>query len=371
MVSIDLKPLTEKTIQEMGYKKHDLWMVKIDSTVFGPFETETLKHYVLDNEQLFELAEASRSDETEWKPFWAHTKFQRRKLQAVNGEEKDGPFWIMNLGLKSGPYLSRDIDKKIEMGLLGMTDHISLDNGETWIKIYEVSGFDRRAYSPDELPIAPSEASFQKARITVVEKLEEPHLNTSEELAELAWEAHEHRKVIEFKTDEILLKQEQTTEVSSSMRYALPRAALVVGTLVIGGYAYMNMPEDDNVSAAVSEEKPFYQKFAGEKRTSSRGAMPTPSFRSPASVGYSHSSPGNESRYPTHVETHDQYPEAMPEPENDPIEGPVTDAENENQPQEHSLVSAGGQSEDSSLDAAMNGTSQPQEQPVVDEASDF
>jgi hypothetical protein len=61
------------------------------------------------------------------------------------------------------------IDKKIEMGLLSMTDHLSLDEGETWIKIFEVEGLDRRSHTPDELPRLPKETSFQKAQLEIVQ----------------------------------------------------------------------------------------------------------------------------------------------------------------------------------------------------------
>jgi hypothetical protein len=171
-VSLDLKPLTNETIAQMGYSTHDLWLVKIDSTDFGPYETESLKHYVSDNEHLFETAEACRMDGVEFTPFWSHAIFQRRKIQPLS-DKHEGPFWLLDDGLKTGPFSFHDIDKKIEMGLLVMTDHISTDEGFRWKKIFEIDGFDRRAYSADELPVAPSEASFHQAKLELVEKLEE------------------------------------------------------------------------------------------------------------------------------------------------------------------------------------------------------
>lgn len=370
VVSIDLKPLSEETIQQMGYNAHDLWMVKIDSIVFGPFETESLKHYVHDNEQLFENAEASHQDETEWKPFWAHTKFSRRKPQLAGGEHYEGPFWIMHQGLKVGPFSYREIDKKIEMDLLGMTDHISIDNGESWVKIYQVAGFDRRSHSPEELPIAPTEASFQEARLQVIEKIETPHFTTSEELAELAWEGQEAGKVIQFKIEEMTLKREKNLEVSASMKWAMPTAAAVLVTILSTGYFMMEEESAEVALDATAEEAPLKKKKIQRKTTIAGGTVPTAEYRRPASVNYkrqevSHS----ESRYPIHVETHDQYQDPLPE-HSDPIEEPVSDAEA--RPQEHSLVSNNVQNpEDSSLDAAMNGSGEAQPQPVVEEASDF
>lgn len=364
VATIDLKPLTEEVIQEMGYNNHDLWMVNIDSTVFGPFETESLKHYVHDNEILFEDALASRADESEWKPFWAYTKFQRRKPQALPGEVHEGPFWIMDFGLKVGPFGHREIDKKIEMGLLGMTDHISVDNGETWLKIYEVAGFDRRTHSPDELPVSPTEASFQKAKLLLVDKLEHPHVNTSEGLAELAWEGQKAGKVIQFKLEELTLKQEKTTEVSPNLSPLLARVGAIVLVASLGLYFTLTNEETQPIVAGTEESVPFYKK--PERTKSIKGSVPSPSLRSPASVNYGGPVNNHDSRYPTHIENHDQFQEPYQDQERDPIEGPVMEADQ--QPQEHSLVSHNGGVEEHSLDAAMN--TQP-EQPVVEEASDF
>ena len=226
VVSIDLKPLSPETIAQMEYNNHDLWLVKIGSVVFGPFETESLKHYVSDNEHLFEQALASRSDETEWKPFWEHTQFQRRKPQIVQGSTYEGPFWIMDQGLKTGPFTLREIDKKLEMEILSMTDHISIDEGHTWLKVYQIEGFDRRNLNPDDLPIAPYENSFQQAKLALVEKLEESHPNPLEGLAEMAWQGQNNAKVLQFKIEEMTLTQHQQTELSPALKWAVPTDVL-------------------------------------------------------------------------------------------------------------------------------------------------
>lgn len=368
---IDLKPLTEETISEMGYNSHDLWLVKIGNITFGPYETESLKHYVGDNEHLFEEAHASRMDNVEWQPFWEHTVFQRRKVQAV-GEAHEGPFWLMDNGLKIGPLSFRDIDKKIEMGLLGMTDHISVDDGHHWKKIYQIEGFDRRTYSPDELPVAPLESSFQKAKLALVEKMDQPHVHVSDELADMAYSGIQQAKVIEFKIDEMTLETNRSTEMASSLKWAVPTAAAVVMALMTTGYFMFSTDDEATIAADESSEKPFYQASAGAARkTSPRGFVPSSSARTPASVSYGQTPQNsyNDSRYPTQMDMHENY-ESPPE-ERDPLDGPVTDVEQA--PVEHSLVGNDNNPNPAgeSLDAAMNGISQPAEQPIVEEASDF
>lgn len=368
VVGLDLNPLSEETITEMGYNSHDLWLVKIGLVTFGPYETESLKHYVGDNEHLFEEAKASRMDNIEWLPFWENTVFQRRKPQAV-GEQHEGPFWLMDNGLKVGPLSFRDIDKKIEMGLLVMTDHISTDDGHTWKKIYMIEGFDRRTYSPDELPVAPTESSFQKAKLALVDKLEQPHVHVSDELAEMAYSGQQQAKVIQFKIDEMTLNSPKSTEVSDSLKWAMPAAAAVVVAMMTTGYFMLSTGTEDAVVAEESTDKPFYQASAKEKKTP-KGFIPEVNAnRAPASVGYGQTPQNDYSqpRYPTQMDMHENYDEPMMD--RDPIEGPVTDVEQI--PPEQSLVGNDNNGAGESLDAAMNGISQPAEQPIVDEASDF
>ncbi len=364
MVAIDLKPLSEETIQEMGFGPHDLWLVKISSVVFGPFETETLKHYVLENEVLFETAEASRTDETEWKPFWTHTKFQRRRPQIVSGERHEGPFWTLTGGVKSGPYGFHDIDKKLEMGLLGMTDRLSTDNGESWVKIYEISDFDRRSHVPEELPVAPTESTLQRSRLHLMGEHGEQKFSAAEGLAEMAWEGKQ-AQVLQLKLDELGHIPTSEQLISPTMKFAVPIAASLVFALISGAYLFSQDPDPD-ASLTAETEKPFYQRKAPSR---SLGEVSGAQIRMPASTGYARPSAGfqqtEHSRYPTQIITHEDA-NNMPPPEHFDQQSP--DA----QPaQEHSLVTENtGTPEENSLDAAMNGSAEAP-QPVVEEATDF
>lgn len=385
--SIDLKPLTDEIVAQMGVTGHDLWLIRIDSVVYGPFETESLKHYVLDNEDLFEQAEASRADETEWKPFWTHTKFQRRRPQVLQGQVHEGPFWIMDYGLKAGPFSFKEIDKKLEMDLLGMTDLISVDEGQNWIKIFEIEGFDRRAHSPDDLPIAPYESSFHKAKLLLVEKLESSQENVVDEFAQMCFEGLKSAKVIPFKFDEIPVNHQHQTPVSEALRWALPAAMAVV--LTVGTIGYIFSTESDEQLALVDKTQISDIKIKPKKvakTVAPKPQIPSPqlnSNRTPASVGYSQklAEPARQddspSRYPTHVETHEEYSQEPYYQERDPLDAPVTDFEKP--VEEHSLVENRSPQEepiqDQSLDATMNGLDPQAEllnQPMVlDESSDF
>ncbi len=365
-VSIDLKPLNEETIQQMGYSSHDLWLVKIDSIVFGPFETESLKHYVGDNEHLFEHAEASLADESNWKPFWESTGFQQKKLQAVSSENYDGPFWIMDMGLKTGPLSYKDIDKKIEMGLLVMTDNLSVDNGENWIKIYQVKGLDRRSFSPDELPLSPYDSSFQKAKLKILTKLEQSNRDAIEGLASAAFEVLKKAKPNPIKIEEMTLKTDTSPEISPSLNIIFPAIAISLILLASATYVMFSISDEDKAQAdlSYSQTKSIIKKSS---EVTHSGSIPTAVQRSPANFEYNEPRPSfpSEPRYPTQVETHEDH-QNDPEIDRGPAEAPAEP----DQPQEHSLV--GNESGDQSLDAAMNnGNPASVDQPIIEEASDF
>jgi hypothetical protein len=374
MATLDLKPLTDETIQQMGFNNHDLWLVKIHEEVFGPFETESLKHYASENEEQFDEALATSLENNNYQSFWSHPLFQRRKIQAAETENHEGPFWLMEFGLKIGPISFREVDKKIEMGLLGMTDHISVDDGETWHKIYKFHGFDRRSHEPDELPIAPMEASFQKAKLVLIEKLETPSTHASDEIATMVHLAQKDAKVITFKLDELTLSKANDVSVSRSIKWVLPTAMALGLTIVTSGYFMLTGETEEAHMAQTSE----IQATRVRKITPPpRGQIPSVSNRAPASTGYQYPSQpraihNQESRYPTTVETH-QAPDQMDDYnydqhlERDPLDGPVMEANN--MAEEHSLVGNREPQSDASVDDVMNGGAN--HEPVVEEVSDF
>lgn len=371
MATFDLKPLSQETIDQMGFNNHDLWLVKIRDEIHGPFEAQSLKHYASENETQLDQALACRSDENDFKPFWGHALFQRRKPTALS-ENHEGPFWILDYGRKHGPFSYHDIDKKIEMGLLSMTDHLSVDDGMTWKKIYEIAGFDRRSHDASELPEAPFESVFQRAKLELLEKMDKPHTNTPDELAAMAHAGlHNGAKILTLKLDELTLNNLSKTEVSESLKWAIPSAAMILIALVTTGY-YVFSPNENVELVAEADTQNYKPKEPNPSKNLPRAEIP--GSRRPASVGPAAYAPTptpnyQGSRFPTQMEIHEdaRYDEA---PERDPYGNQPDPIEAPPAP-EHSLVSnTHNEGEDQSLDAAMNGIDQPV-QPVVEEASDF
>ena len=368
MAAIELQSLSKETIDKMGFNNHDLWLVKIENETYGPFESQALKEYASQNETLFDEALASRLDTNNFQAFWSHAFFQRRGPQVIKSEPHAGSFWLLHEGQKKGPFSFKEIDKKLEMNLLTMVDHISTDDGHHWKKIYEVSGFDRRTHTAAELPEAPFESSFQKARLALIDKIERPHVNTQDEVAELAHQGS--AKVLTLKLDEMTLQNLKSTEVSESLKWAVPGAAAIIMTIVASGYFIMSPSSPDTLveNEATREEIQRSAPNPSANMAAAQGSMPRPSMptptREPASFGNTQAPQRpHESRFPTHMETHS-------DPERDePMDRDFMDPVNEPEPQEQSLVSR-PQQDDQSLDAAMNGEVRPVE-PIVEESSDF
>lgn len=391
MATIDLKPVSEETIEEMGYTTHDLWFVKKEATVYGPFETLSLKHYSVENAQLFVDAVACLVDSQTWTTFFQIPEFAQ-PLQSTY-ERSEGPFWILLDGQKSAPLSKIDLQKKIEIGILSRTDLFSIDEGQTWHKLYEIPDFDHR-HEPDQLPEVPTENSFQKAKLELVDKFEHSQGNAQQDgLASLAHLGQKKDKTIVLKLDEITLTAVQETDVSKSLKWAIPAMFGCFLTMSLTGWYFFG-PKDDAPLPEVAEVRqrsirpevimpPIrYQPTVNQNHISPTvQEMP---IRRPASVPpvrpqersvltRSRSMPHSD--FPTHMETHGDRSPSSDEREIDPRD--VDQAPEKGQREEPSLVQQGlpGEEGHSSLDNEMNrkpaNHDTAVDPPFVEEATDF
>lgn len=376
-MAFDLKPLTKELIHERELNTHDLWIVKWTEEIHGPFETEEFKNYVAQHEDDFDEAFATRMDTNDWQPVFSHAQFQRRSPQIVKKETSEGPFWYIDHGLKLGPISSRDLEKRIEMGSIRATDLISVNDGYTWMKLFELEGFDRRTLHASELPQAPLDSAFQRAKIEVLEKLENgDHDDGVEDLAESVHHYKQEAKVIAFRPEEMGFKSSPSITVSSELAPALMKAlGIFVFVGGVGFYLFENLTTPEMpMQLAMSDEEAKTIVKPRPKLVSKRGvtslqpatvsrrepASNAPSY--PASPGYSYT---EESQFPTYVESHYNDPEPMNESADEPTPPPS---------QENSLVGALPEENpevEANLEAQNASPESQPEQPVVEEVSDF
>ena len=365
-MAFDLKPLSNDVIHKMGYTSHDLWVVKFeDEEVLGPFEVESLKHYATENEEQFQNALASRMDTNDWQPFYSHAHFQtiehpRSEVQIV---EK---YWIMNQGQKAGPFVRRDIDKKFELSILSLTDIVSMDDGHTWVKFFALDDFSAQVPA-NSLPMAPLESSFQKAKEELHDLMDNQERTGSHiGLAALTYLGHHKDKKLSLNLEEIDLKSLSETEVSRSLKWAIPSAVAGLGVFILLGNFLLSPSVD---TANVDQERP--EKIL-PKTAYGRQNGDQPAIRNPASYpqtayrpsGLTNAPPLNQNQYPTHTETHYNEPDPIQESEYNPPP----------EQQEHSLVNNGvhdGSTLDQVMSAGSGDVEAIPEQPVIEEASDF
>jgi hypothetical protein len=198
---IDLKPLTDKDIQENLFELSELWMLqKGEDQVAGPFDTATLRSYSHTYEFLFEEdVKVHNLQDQNWKDFFSFAQFQRRKPQLVSahnlGNEQE--FYFLVHGQKQGPYQEDHMQDLLDSGDITPSTQISLDIGKSWIKLYEFHAFDRRSKkSNQELPFRPEQNILEQINA----KKDELHGDGPDDaLVELAFMGgHKNDQVLEL-----------------------------------------------------------------------------------------------------------------------------------------------------------------------------
>jgi hypothetical protein len=324
MGSFNLKPLSKESIQELGLSPNDLWILKIDDTIHGPFETENLKTYARDNQSQFNHIQATKLNQNFWKPFFSYAVFERREPQSEDDEElhDQGPYWLLEDGIKVGPLSKEDVLKKLEDKIILTTDLISKDEGVNWQKVYQIECFDRR--KKGQLPFAPLDESFLQAKLELAEKLEME--SSGEVLAEMAHLGQQKAKVLSIKVDEFSINS--APHVSPAMKWAIPAAAAAVIAFIVGGNLLFNKVDRYDVandqSLTKKDEREVYRPESNQpqRRAPMADSMPAVELaprqempvRRPANIPSIHERPprsgltrnefSDDSAFPTQIETH-------------------------------------------------------------------
>jgi hypothetical protein len=182
---IDLIPLSEEQITQGAVDYSELWMIKVESgEIYGPYETEALKSYAALHQHLFENAMAYNLGNETWKSFFKVAKFQRRKpkLVPIQSLVLEDNFLILFNGEKKGPFSISQVEKFVESKKIPLNVQVSLDNGESWIKLYEHHHFDRRLKkNPEDLPFLPEQKLFEINPQVLQNKLQEAQKKQEEQ----------------------------------------------------------------------------------------------------------------------------------------------------------------------------------------------
>lgn len=166
-VTIESLILSAEEIEAKKISANDLYYFALNGETYGPIFKEALKN----NLEYFDpqgMATVRQLDQEDWRSAYGHPYFQRRKLQAVSDDLQVGKehtlYLIDQSGLKKGPYSLSDIEQMVQSKTTRLTDLVSIDEGRTWVKLYQIEQFDRRKIMPSsKLPELPQERVLKLA----------------------------------------------------------------------------------------------------------------------------------------------------------------------------------------------------------------
>ncbi|MBF0207819.1 MAG: hypothetical protein HQK53_13120 [Oligoflexia bacterium] len=146
--------------------KDDLWFILVREKLVGPFHKNDLKEFLNNNPHFPLNTKISNYNTPEnLVPIFSLVQFQRRKPQLVPApmDAKENEIFLLSQGLKNGPYTYKEVAELIDQKKILYNDLISVDEGITWIKVYEYPSFNRRGTGAKTLPIEPSIEVFYQS----------------------------------------------------------------------------------------------------------------------------------------------------------------------------------------------------------------
>ena len=150
----------DEIITKVEDREH-IFEIKDSEVSLGYISLYDLKAYTFEHEDEASLFSIRNIDSVDWTFIYEHPFFQRRKPQIITNESinnlDEETIYILHKGQKVGPLNKAKILEKLEDKNILLTDLVSLNAGHTWIKLFQVEGFDRRNLKESEqLPGMPS-----------------------------------------------------------------------------------------------------------------------------------------------------------------------------------------------------------------------
>lgn len=169
---------SEEDITKSVETREHIFEVKTAAGPLGFISLYDLKTFAQHAHDEAGLLSIRNIDESKWTNVFEHPYFQRRKPQLVPAstleEDSEVQFFILRHGQKTGPYEKHELNSMLEEKVLLLTEMVSTNGGHTWMKLYQVEGFDRRSLSSSEqLPGIPFDGVFERKSIS-------PNVNVAE-----------------------------------------------------------------------------------------------------------------------------------------------------------------------------------------------
>ncbi len=162
----------EEITKNIETREHIFEIKGKSETSFGFISLYDLKSFMLDHGDEMESYQVRNLDAKEWTPLFEHAYFQRRKPQLVSAAtlntDDEQQYFILKNGQKTGPFEKYELTTMLGNKDILLTDMVSTNHGHTWMKLYQVDGFDRRALKEsDQLPGLPSQVLARQQETVV------------------------------------------------------------------------------------------------------------------------------------------------------------------------------------------------------------
>lgn len=259
--TIDDYLLSSEQVSGGQYPSDEIYEIQIEGQVIGPFWQEDLKDFLSDA-GLYETDTTVRNfGEEDWQNIFEHPLFQRRRPSLVSTDEinsTNDTYFILKDGQKLGPYTKSELQLKVEDHEVLLNDYVSIDEGQSWGKLHQVDGFNRRKHGNQNLPTTPEGHVFNNSMYDADKALAKAEVESAQKdaLIGLAYIGHlnegkkkVHIDVTKAKAEISANEKAQESQESEGQRNNLLTglAALGIFIIIFAGYnMFSSSPSERN-----------------------------------------------------------------------------------------------------------------------------
>jgi len=247
---------TEEELTSKVEMREHIFEMRDGETSLGFISLYDLKAYVFEHEEEAKQYQVRNIDSDEWKNIYEHPYFQRRKPQLISAENlkdsDDQEFFVLIKGQKAGPFEKYELSDMVDRKEILLTDMVSFNGGHTWVKLYQVDGFDRRSMRDSSvLPGMPDEDIINRTETT-----EAGIGDTTDGFISLAFLGNQKKGRLLERQQENTLDDELKKSAAQSSRY---KWLLIASLLGIGYFLYniktsLQSPFLDKPASSVGEQ---------------------------------------------------------------------------------------------------------------------
>lgn len=247
---------TEEELTSKVEMREHIFEMKDGETSLGFISLYDLKAYVFEHEEEAKQYQVRNIDSDEWKNIYEHPYFQRRKPQLISADNlkdaDDQEFFVLIKGQKAGPFEKYELSEMVDRKEILLTDMVSFNAGHTWVKLYQVDGFDRRSMRDSSvLPGMPDDDILNKTEAAAA-----AIGDTTDGFISLAFLGNQKKGRLLERQQENTLDDELKKSAAQSSRY---KWLLVASLLGIGYFLYniktsLQSPFLDKPATSVGEQ---------------------------------------------------------------------------------------------------------------------